>query len=140
MMQSSKWYSIAARMLILLAAARIGALNELVPDSLIARAADRMSGASDALIIAMCAASVIGWFDIITHDLFGKHVTFGIPTKLLHQLCIAYYGAMAGGFGVLGFIASDIGLHGGWIVTLMYSGLCVASLMIAAGIASERRA
>jgi hypothetical protein len=139
-MHSIRWFSVAARMLILLAVLRITALNELVSDSLVARAANsRLSEAADWLIRLMLLGSVIGWFDIISNDVFCRHFTFGLSERNIHQLCILFYGMYAGLFAILGFIAADLTLAGGWVVALMYSGLCLGSILVAAGIASEQR-
>jgi hypothetical protein len=104
---SGRLYGVAARMLALAMAGWTAFIVLFSPTSLAARIAGD-SLASDVVNSIILAVCVLGWADIIWHDLRGKLIWPTFPAHLRHRICVGVYASLAGLTGIRAFVAAGL--------------------------------
>jgi len=129
---------IAARVLPLTMAGCTAVLVLLNPSSLAARiAGDTLTG--DVINMAILVVCVVGWADVIWHDIRGRLIWPTLPTYIRHRICVGTYSALAGLTGVRAFVAASSST---WEVAMLggYYVVCAAGIgTIAVAIALDPR-
>jgi hypothetical protein len=87
--------------------------------------------AFNAVILAL---TVLGWADMVWHDIRGKLIWPSFPALKRHQICVLLYGALAGAYGIRAFVSarhfdpSTCLLAGYYLVTAIGIGLVAFAL------------
>lgn len=102
---SSRLYSMAAKMLALTMAGWTAAFVLFSPGSIAARVAgDSLPGdAINAGIIVLC---MLGWADVLWHDIRGRLIWPTFPATLRHRICVLTYSIIAGLTVLRAFVAA----------------------------------
>ena len=131
-------YPIVAKALAMTTMTTTAFLRLYAPTSLTAMASDHALLA-DPIAWAMLAMSVIGWADIIAHDVLGRDLLPNVPTKARHKGCVLFYIFGAAVYWIFAFAALGSSISPGAILisNYMLCGLCLLGL--AGAIAQEDR-
>ena len=135
---SARLVGVAARVLALSMAGFTSAFVLFSPSSLAARVAGA-SEASEFVNFVIFIICIVGWADVIWHDVRGKLIMPSLPQRIRHHVCVGTYSALAGLTGIRAFVAvgSD---H--WEVLFLgaYYVLCAAGIgLVAISIALDPR-
>ena len=71
--------------------------------------ASRAAGGSvliDIINLIVLGLCVIGWLDVIVHDIGGRLLLPRFPARWRHQVCVALYACIGLAYGVRAFVAS----------------------------------
>lgn len=135
---SRRLSGVAARVLALSMAGFTAAFVLFSPASLAARAAGA-SEASEFVNIVILGICLLGWADVIWHDVRGRLILPALPQSIRHHVCVVTYSALAGLTGVRAFVAAG---SDRWEVLFLgaYYVLCAAGIgLVAVSIALDPR-
>jgi hypothetical protein len=102
---SARLNSTAARVLALTMAGFTSAFVLFAPGSLASKVAGH-SHASEHINTIILAICVLGWADVIWHDVRGKLIWPTLSRRVRHHVCVGTYSALAGLTGVRAFVAA----------------------------------
>lgn len=128
----------AARMLALTMSGWTAAFVLFSPASLASRVAGATMASKiiNAIILAVC---VVGWADVLWHDIRGRLIWPSLPPQIRHQVCVGTYSALAGLTGLRAFVAAG---SDAWEVLFLGSYYLVCSVgigLVAVAIALDPR-
>lgn len=121
-----------------LAASTYTPIVQLFFPSSLARVA---SGDGDVISLinwAVLCLALLGWADLVIHDIFGKLLFPRISVRIRHQFCVYFYCVLAGAFGIRAFLAAGT-LETTFVVGTYYIFFAAFLLLNAYLIALEER-
>jgi hypothetical protein len=131
-------HSIAAKALALTTMTTTAMLRLFAPTSLTATASEHAPLASP-IAWMMLALVVIGWVDIIVHDLLGRDLLPRLSVKTRHKGCVLFYMTLASTYWIFAFAALKAPVSPGAILIGNYLACGLWILVLAAAIAQEDR-
>ena len=129
-------YPIVAKALAMMTMMTTAFLRLYAPTSLTAMASDHALLA-DPIAWAMLAMSVIGFADIISHDVFGRDLLPKVPAKTRHKGRVLFYIFGAAVYWIFAFAALGSSISPGAILISNYMACGLCLLGLAGAIAQE---
>jgi hypothetical protein len=132
------FYSMAARWLALTASSWSAALVLFSPTSLAATiaAGEDLARPINAVILAM---TLLGWADVIWHDVGGRLIWPSLDGRIRHHLCVLFYSVLAGMFAIRAFVAGDPDSVQSWLLGSYYLLTASGIALVVVSIAHEDR-
>lgn len=135
---SQKLYSISARMLALTMVGWTAAFVLFSPTSIASRVAGD-SNAGDILNAGILLLCVLGWADVIWHDIRGRLIWPSFPMALRHRVCVLAYAALAGLTGLRAFVAAGSDVPAVLFLGTYYLTCSIGIALVAVALALENR-
>lgn len=131
------FHAMAARGAILTASTYTAALQLWASGSLAFQAAGD-GIVIDCINILVLLVSLLGWADLIWHDVHGRLILPSFNKALRHQICISTYMLISGAFAIRAFLAVG---NPAIVLTvgLYYIAMSLVAAIEAAAIAGEQR-
>jgi hypothetical protein len=135
---SARLYGIGARILALTMAGWTAAFVLFSPTSIAARVAgDSLPGdVLNAGIIALC---LLGWADVIWHDVRGRLIWPSLPMQTRHRICVLIYSVLAGLTGLRAFVAAGSDKWEVLFLGTYYMTCAIGIALVAVALALEPR-
>lgn len=89
---------------------------------------------------ALFALSLIGWIDLIWHDILKRgFIVPRLDKHMRHHLCVGYYSSLSGIFAVRAFVAAGATPSASVLMGSYYLSIAVGIAIIAVALAQEHR-
>lgn len=138
MSHSARLFAIGARILALTMAGWTAAFVLFSPTSIASRVAgDSLPG--DVINSAIVALCLLGWADVIWHDVRGKLIMPSVGTQTRHRICVMTYSILAGLSGLRAFVAAGSDRWEVLFLGTYYLTCAVGIALVAVAIALEPR-
>lgn len=104
--------------------------------------ANRAAGDSEVALVlnvVLLALSLLGWADVVWHDIRGRLIMPSLPMHKRHKICVATYATMAGIFGIRAFAVAELPVTDRVLITGYYLATAVGIALVAVALAFEDR-